>query len=471
MSYTAGEAQGMYDHKVASPEYPSILNKQPPVKFGEQTGFQAIITSSWVLRWAAMPTTYAAYRQIRKHPTIALARILCAAPVLAAEWSVKAKDGADPEWVRLIQDTFMPLRERFLEPALLYGNIDFGYMGFEKVFEQVDGYDKITKLKPLLQDITEICIGHRGEFLGFRQWGTEIGLANAIHVGFRVEGSYLYGIPLLENVRPIYNDWMECNEGAKRYDRHVAGAHWVIQYPDVMVVHNGVQKSAAQVAQEVLWTLESAGGVAIPRDVAAWMQQLGTDNPGWIVELQSTGTQEQAGFVDRLNYLDKQMCRGLLLPDRSVLEGTHGTKEEAQTHLDAAMVTKDLEHRYCTAELQRQAVNEMLVLNFGPKAKDQVELEASPIVDSKRELFKDLYKQVLDNPQAALAEFAKMDMDAMRDALGIPKAKETDKPNEFEQMAEQNRQQKQQMMNGQNGDGQQKSPQQEAKEKPTTPQP
>ena len=159
------------------------------------------------------------------------------------------------------------------------------------------------------------------------------------------------------------------------------------------------------------------------------MQQLGTNDPGWLIELKATGTQEQAGFVDRLNYLDKLLCRGLLLPERSVLEGTHGTKEEAETHLDAAMVTKDLEHRYCTAELNRQAVDEVLVLNFGPEAKGQVELEAAPIVDSKREFFKDLYMQVLANPQAAVAEFNKMDFDAIRDALGIPKAKETDKPN------------------------------------------
>ena len=217
MGILTGEATGFQENqgKIASPEYPSVLTQQPPVQYGERTGFQAIITSSWVLRWAAMPTTYAHYRQIRKHPTVALARILCAAPVLAAEWSVKAHDGANPEWVRLIQDTFMPMRERFLEPALLFGNIDFGYQGFEKVFDQADGYDKLVKLKPLLQDITEICIGHRGEFLGFRQWGTELGLANALHVGFRIEGSYLYGIPLLENIRETHRDWVECNEGAK----------------------------------------------------------------------------------------------------------------------------------------------------------------------------------------------------------------------------------------------------------------
>ena len=203
-----------------------------------------------------------------------------------------------------------------------------------------------------------------------------------------------------------------------------------MHYPDILVTHNGVKNvPAGVVAREILNTLESAGGAAVPRDVAAFMQQLGTNDPGWLIELKATGTQEQAGFVDRLNYLDKLLCRGLLLPERSVLEGTHGTKEEAETHLDAAMVTKDLEHRYCTAELNRQAVDEVLVLNFGPEAKGQVELEAAPIVDSKREFFKDLYKQVLDNPQAAVEEFNKMDFDAIRDALGIPKAKETDKPN------------------------------------------
>ena len=59
MGILTGEATGFQENqgKIASPEYPSVLTQQPPVQYGERTGFQAIITSSWVLRWAAMPTT------------------------------------------------------------------------------------------------------------------------------------------------------------------------------------------------------------------------------------------------------------------------------------------------------------------------------------------------------------------------------------------------------------------------------
>ena len=145
---------------------PPVAGPGRPV-LGEQTATQAVITSPWVLRFAAMPATYAAYREIRKDPTVALARTAAVAPILASNWSCRAADGVPAQWVRFVKRQMDRVRTTYLENVLFYGNIDFGYQGFEQVLGYGrDGRIELTRLKPLLQDITEILIGRHGEFLG-----------------------------------------------------------------------------------------------------------------------------------------------------------------------------------------------------------------------------------------------------------------------------------------------------------------
>ena len=351
---------------------------------------------------------------------MALARELAVAPILAAEWTVERSKDAPEEWKTCIEDTFMPLRDEYLATALYYGDIDFGYQCWEKIIEPRDGYLKITRLKQLLHDITEICIGHKGGFIGVRQLGKDLGLANSIHVGFRVEGSYLYGIPLLENVRQIYNWWTDCNEGARRYDRKIAGCHIVVEYPDGTCTNRqGKEVECAVMAAEILDTLESAGGVSVPRDMAAYMQVLNTDNPGWKIWILDAGGNQQTSFAARLEYLDKQFCRGIHIPERAMMEGRHGTLAEAEAHGDVIFTIQDIKHRRVTDELNRQAVNQVLYLNYGRKAVGKVRLKASPIADQKKQYFADLYKALLGSPAGA-QELGSLDLASIRDQLGLP---------------------------------------------------
>ena len=405
---------------LVSTEYQPFDDGQPPVHFGERTGFQAVITSPWVMRWAAIPATYQTYRTIRKNSTVALARELAVSPILAAEWTVDADKNTPQEWKECIEKIFMPLRDEYLATALYYGDIDFGYQCWEKIVEPKDGYLKITRLKQLLHDITEICIGHKGGFIGVRQVGQQLGIHNSMHVGFRVEGSYLYGIPLLENIRQAYNWWTDCNEGARRYDRKIAGCHIIVEYPPGSCINRyGKEVENAQLAREVLDTLESAGGVAIPRDMAAFMQALNLESPGWKIWIMDNGGSQQANFVERLNYLDKQLVRGIHIPERAMMEGVHGTLAEAEAHGDVIFTIQDIKHRRVTAELNLQAVNQMLYLNFGKQAVGKVRLKASPIADKQKAFFNSVYMELLGSP-AGQQELQSLDLASIRQQLGLP---------------------------------------------------
>jgi hypothetical protein len=396
------------------------------LQFGEKTGIQSVITSPWVLRWQALPTTYNTYRTIRRHPTIALARAMSAAPILGAEWTIQSKDGVPDAWIRFIQAELLPLRQTFLEPALFYGNVDFGYQGYEKVFALGrDGLIHLRKLKPLLQDITEIIILPDGGFGGFKQPAAWLGTANALLIPFRVEGSLWYGAPLLENIRETYYQWCDANDGAARYDRKVAGGRLVVHYPlGQSPDGNGVLRDNSVLAEEILHTLQSSGAVAVPRDVAAFVQGLNDAAPGWEIEILDKGAGLQPTFVDRLGYLDKLLVRGLLLPERAVLEGRHGTLAEAETHGDTALTGAELIHRYVTQLVNWHCVDQLLTLNFGERARGAVWLEAAPVHEGKRAFLEKVYQAVLANPSGFVEEYGQIDTNAIKDAIGVPKARE-----------------------------------------------
>ena len=102
-----------------------------------------------------------------------------------------------------------------------------------------------------------------------------------------------------------------------------------------------------------------------------------------------------------------------------MMEGQHGTLAEAEAHADVIFTIQDIEHRRVTAELNRQAVDQVLVLNFGRRAAGKVRLKASPIVDEKKAFFKEIYAQLLASP-AGQRELQSLDAGSLREQLGLP---------------------------------------------------
>jgi hypothetical protein len=403
-------------------------------KTGERTGRQKVVTSygglsGLGLSTRPLPASYDTYRRIRKDPTVAMARALSIAPILAAEWSVESDDEVDDERIKFIRDQFLPIRESFLE-ATLFGGCDFGHQPFEKVFgyDSASGRTIIKKFKPLLQDLTEILVEKAtGAFHGFRQKDVIVPLENSLLIPFRVEGTNWYGEPLLENARKPWSQKEKASGGAERYDEKVAGAHWVVWYPiGETEDENGTAKDNADLARDILTALEASGSLAVPRSLEQFTNELQEQNSKWKIELLADNGARQPTFVDRLDYLDKQLVRALLLPERAVLEGTYGTKAEAESHGDLALTVAQLQHQYVTRLLNWHAVDQVLALNYGKEARGTVWLKAAPIVDERIAYLKSVYDAVLTNPNGFLEEFGKIDTDSLKEQLGVPKSQEVD---------------------------------------------
>lgn len=362
--------------------------------------------------------TYAVYRVLRKDPTVALGRGLLVAGILAGSWSVASEDdSAVADYVK----TLIPLRHDIMRTAVGYGRVDFGWMPYEKIFDISNGR-AVLRLKPLLHDITTILVDKNGNFSGYRQRPTgspiDIPLEKCLHIAFDVEGSNHYGTPLLENVRAIQTSWDDCDAGAKRYDKKIAGSHWVVYYPPGTSEIDGETVQNADIARQLQNALKSSGSMTIPTTTAECVQELNDKDVAklyqWKVELISDTSARQPEFGDRLKYLDSLKIRGLILPERSMLEGQFGTKAEAGEHIGLAITGMEGIDTEITRQVNRQIVDQMVAINFGPGAVGKARLVAAPLVDLKAEFLRKLYLALAPN------EVSTIDTAALKGVLSVP---------------------------------------------------
>lgn len=405
---------------------------------GPQLPGQAVITS--FLGTLNLPRQSAVsaetYRTMTRHPTIALARAFAASPIIASSWSIKANDDADDEWIEFVEEELMHRREQILQ-MIVFSLIDYGWFGAEKVFEydESDGMVHLKSLKQLIVDATSILIeGRTGDWLGFRQAFVHLFAEQAFLVTREQEGQQYYGKSLLENIREPWLNWKEASAGAERYDAYVAGAHWRVFFPpdardeDGEYVVDSEGRTNSDVAQDILDALESSGSVAIPQSIEQYMSALNTSQTAvdaqpfmWRIEIQEDKGSRQPGFLERLEYLDKQLIRGLIVPERAALEASNaGSRADSITHSDSALLHSDIMHRCIVREINAQIIDHLLSINFGPDAVGSVRLEATPLADEKRRIFRAALDEILKSPKGQDL----VDSDALFDMAGLPKAEQ-----------------------------------------------
>lgn len=368
-------------------------------------------------------TYYNAMRGFRHDPTIALTRMASVAPILAATWTVTADDDAPNGAKELIEETFLPVRPNLLEHILFYGYIDYGWAGFEKVWEERDGLFTIKKFKPLLHDITKILADKEtGGFHGYEQpkqgGNVTVDLAKSLHYPFRMEGQNWYGESLYVNVIEVMDAYRKTEAFSKKYDEKVASSFRVLHYKAGNTLVNGVKQDASVAANAILDTLKSGGDLAIPHTEK---DQVNGEDP-WRFEYVGSGGSAQYGFVARATYLDKLKVRGMLWPERAILEGEHGTKADAEAHGSVPLTVAELVHEDVTRNTNWHAVNQVLVANWGESAANKVRLIADPIVDEKRVVFANLLNAMIANPTTFVEVFSRLDLEAIIDQVGIPQS-------------------------------------------------
>jgi len=371
---------------------------------------------------------------MRKDPTIALTRAISAAPVISAEWAV---EGTNEEYVEFIEEQLLPIRFELVSTAI-YDRIDFGWAAFEQVYEILDREDDdklygIEKVKSLLNDNTWALYNDKGDFAGFENkdlylaGDVVIDAAHSLFVNLEDENVGMYAEPLLANCYEAWRNGIVVNEAAANYDKKISGEHWIIHYPvgttpcTLEGVNVGADGRASndEIAAFLLKNLEASGSIAIPVYVNQMIASLDSEEgvTGWKIELLGSSGQ-QSSFVDRSRYLDTLKVRALLTPERAILEGTHGTKAESEAQIGEALAIKEIQHTAITRQVNKQVVNELLMLNYGEVG--DTKLVALPLHDAQKAFYQELFMKLIDNPELGPELLDGVQFDAIRDALDVP---------------------------------------------------
>ncbi len=371
--------------------------------------------------------SYDLYRQMRSDPTIALARMIVRAPVEGAGWSFAAADDATDEMVRFVQAVIEPIRPALVRQML--SSLDFGWQGFELIYETQGRRVTVDRVKPLLHDITSIRISRQtGRFIAFEQRGVRIAADKAMLFTYDGDGDDPYGRPRLENVREAWQSWRKAEQAAAQYDRKVAGVFPVIHYPPGEgVAADGRSEDNFKLAMSLARSLQAGRPIVVPNEFAAWAddRQLGQPQQRkWLIDLLEDRGGRQADFVDRLRYLDSLKFRGMLRPERAGLEAAHGTRADASAHGDLAMTDCDALLRDIAACLNQQLIDPLLAMNFGPEATGKIAMRPAPIRPHDRAALRDLIDRMMRSDDGAASILRWVDWDAALDQAGFPKSAE-----------------------------------------------
>lgn len=421
-----------------------------------QTGTQLAVSSGAQMKKAGTAQTVARrsmansrYDAMLRDSTIKLAIDVLTAMLVRQPWSF---EGEDPELNDSQEQMWRPYKDRIIRSALR-GLMRDGWRCFELVFEvgeemtyQLAGLKalKADKTKPLVYEDT-------GEFAGVETKNARgddivIDERHILFADFDEDGFGELPEPLLRGVEGPFVRWEKCDEGAQRYDEKVAGGLMKITYPVGNTPYSpngGEETDNAIIAEDVAQSFKAAGYATIPVRVDT---ETGENvNGGWVVEHVTSGAGLQPSFITRLKYLDALKLRAFGFPERSMTEGTFGTKSEAEQHSDIAVLVNLARHELIIKAVNR--VQEILnVANFDDK--NICKVVAGKLDPSDRTLFSEIFKALMADPVFGDDIAQQVDIKALLDRLNVPTLDEAEiAANEREREAEQLEQEENQELN------------------------
>ncbi|MDP9175553.1 MAG: hypothetical protein M3O30_17055 [Planctomycetota bacterium] len=378
---------------------------------------------------SAAPGTYETYRSISAHPTAALVRGMIAAPIVANTWRWKKSRPAVPqEWLTFTRSVLEPLRQSIVRDSLRA--LEFGWAGFEKIWEIENGRRVLRRLKPLLWDCTQILIDPHGNVAGLLNHPpgkppVTLAPGKFFLYSHDPEAGNPYGRSRNENIRQAWSESEQIRRRLAQYMKKVAGIVVQLHYPE------GTSRDAAGadrpnqwLGQQVLDAVSAGRSVMFPNGFAAATDvraayELAGKSPWQLSAFDAATTDHAPGMKLILEYYDALIFRGWLRPERTGLEGRHASRADAKTHTDAATLDSELIDRDLADALNKGVVDDLLISNFGPEARGAVTIDPAPLEPDALGVLRAVLTELLANPAEPIA--AKVDVGALLDHLAVPR--------------------------------------------------
>lgn len=378
---------------------------------------------------ASAAGTYQTYRQISANPTNALARSIVGAPVVANTWQwKKSRDDVPDEWLEFAREVLAPLRQGIVRDALRA--LEFGWAGFEKIWTIENGRRILRRLKPLLWDCTDILVDERGNPAGLlnRPPGTPpvvLGAGKYFLYSYDGEAANPYGRSRHENIRQAWSESEQIRQRLAQYMKKVSGIVVQLHYPEgTSRDAAGAERPNQWLGQQVLDSVSSGRSVMFPNGFASTSDlrmayELAGKSSWQLSTLEAQGADHAPGMKVVLEYYDALIFRGWLRPERTGLESRHGSKADAETHTDTATLDSELIDRDIADAVTRGIVDELLVLNFGKRARGAVTIEPAPIETDALGVLRGVLTTLIANGQSAVA--SEINVKSLLDQLSVPR--------------------------------------------------
>ena len=378
---------------------------------------------------AAAPGTYQTYRQISAHPTNALVRGIVSAPIVANTWRwKKLRQDVPDQWLVFARQVLEPMRAALVRDALKA--LEFGWAGFEKIWDVRGGRRILRRLKPLLWDCTEILVDEHGNPAGLlnRAPGSPpVVLKDQKYFLYTYDGEAgnPYGRSRHENVRQVWSESEQIRQRLAQYLKKVAGIVVQLHYPEgTSRDAAGAERPNQWLGQQVLDAVSAGRSVMFPNGFASSSDprsayELAGKSPWQLSAFESAGADHAPGMKLVLEYHDALIFRGWLRPERVGLESRHGSRADAQTHTDTGTLDCELIDRDLADAVTRDVLDELLVLNFGSAAHGAVAIEPAPIEDQSLGILRGVLSQLLSSK--ASDAVSRIDVDALLDQLAVPR--------------------------------------------------
>lgn len=380
--------------------------------------------------------TYAVYRTMLRHATIAYAVSQVLGPLLGSEWTVDADQDAPPDAVAWVQDNIIAHRPVIMPHALR--SVVFGNSPFEVVWDLAQGRYVVSAYVPLLPDYTQVLRERNGAgpFAGLRNGNATLSPAECLYVlnGSDVLGNEPgddYGRSRLENIRDTA--WVGWLDTARRLAELEDRASGIV--PIIIVPHGtpagqtGTPKTFAQLAADLLPSL------CHPRSQGAVIETPGISEvdagtqPERLKQLSTTVDsldmgqrgESQAQMRAKLEYWDNMIGRGMYRGERTLFNTQGGTKADAGQHTENSEPDLEAIDNSIARQVNEGPAKTGLTLNYGADIRKKVRgIKPAPQIDREKIAAAALINILLQNTQTGPDVLPFIDGDKLFDQAGVP---------------------------------------------------
>ena len=364
-------------------------------------------------------------------------------PIISAQPSYETRKGVADERKEFVKEQ---MDNVWSNVGDILRGLDYGWVGFEKVWRLEGSRYVLDHLKPLNVNFTGIVTDPHGAYAGLRPMRTLVGAKGnddalkdlGVHKSWiwTYDGKFgnLYGRSRLENMRATaWRDWLDAATDLVKLSRKISGKFFILYTPTGQYKGtDGNMKNWSDLAATVAMSLNNDASLLHVYHLGSANLTAGQQNFEQFVELMKTsavrlelqdfGSNAPAisGLMERMKQNEEKMFAGYFQSPRTGMATVGGTKADAQQHTDTATINAENVAGSIARALSKGVIDDILTLNFGEGARGDVWMAPAKLTDDNVATDMALIDGALANTDGlGTSLLEQVDWDVIADRRGI----------------------------------------------------